>query len=81
MSSEEEYQVVKRGMEYHGCGEDYNVEKREKGSNVPFPIILRLRRRISRGEGCGSFGEEIRDLKKLGWGRISSCRELYTPLL
>ena len=26
----EEYQVVKRGMEYYGCGEEYKVEKKEK---------------------------------------------------
>ena len=33
-----------------------------------------------RGEGDGIFGEENQDLKDGGWGRISSCRELYTPL-
>ena len=25
----EEYLVVKMGREYHGCGEEYNVEKRK----------------------------------------------------
>ena len=64
MSFGEEYQVVMRGMEYHGCGEDYNVEKREKGSNVIFPIILRLWRRISR-----QVGKRGR-LRKF-WGRKS----------
>ena len=28
----------------------------------------------------GNFGEENIDLNKLGLGKISSCRELYTPL-
>jgi len=27
IESGEEYQVVKRGREYHGCGEGYNVKK------------------------------------------------------
>ena len=29
MSLGEEYQVVKKGREYHGCEEEYNVEKME----------------------------------------------------
>ena len=37
----EEFQVVKRGREYNGCWEEYNV-KRARGSNIIFPIILRL---------------------------------------
>ena len=37
----EEYQVVKREREYHCCGEEYNEEKRERGSNVIFPMRLR----------------------------------------
>ena len=40
-----EFQVVKRGRKYHGCGEayEYIVEKRERGSIIViFPIILRL---------------------------------------
>ena len=44
----EEYQVVKRGREYQGCGEEYNVEIRI--SKIIFPIILRLLGRISSGE-------------------------------
>ena len=46
----EEYKVVKRGRECHVCGKEYNVEKRERGSNIVFPIILRLLGRISIGE-------------------------------
>ena len=46
----EDYQVVKRRREYHGCGEEYNVEKMERGSNSVFSIILRLLGKISSGE-------------------------------
>ena len=46
----EEYQVVKRGREYHGCWEDYDMETRERGSNIIFPIISRLLVRIPREE-------------------------------
>ena len=38
----EEYHVVKRGREYHSFREEYNVEKRERGSNIIFPLIVRL---------------------------------------
>ena len=38
-------------------GEEYNMEKRKRGSNNIFPIILRLLGRISRGEGGLKFGE------------------------
>ena len=34
-----------------------------KESNIFFPIILRVLRRISSGEEDGNFGEENRDLK------------------
>ena len=46
------------GKGYHGCG------KEEKGSNIIFPVILRLSGRIFSWEG--NFGKE-------------SSRELYTP--
>ena len=62
----EEYQVVKRERECHGCGEENNVEKREKGSNIIFPIILRLLGRISsglRGKGTDILGKKIKVLK------------------
>ena len=32
----EEYRIVKRGREYQGCREAYNVEKK---GNIIFPII------------------------------------------
>ena len=61
--------------EYHGCGGKYNLKKRDRESNIIFPMILRLLGRISSGEDDRNFGEENQDFKKLGWGRISSCRE------
>ena len=39
------------------CGEEYNVEKRERGSNIIFLIILKLLGRISRE--AGEKGTEI----------------------
>ena len=59
------------------------MEKRERGSNIVIPLILRLLGRISsgkKGEGDGNFREENQDFRKFGWGRISRCMELYTPL-
>ena len=32
-----------------------------------------------RGNGIKDLGEKIK-MKKLRWGRISTCMELYTPL-
>ena len=50
----EEYQVVKRGREYH------NVEKSKRESNIIiFSIILRLFGKLSsKQEGDGNLGEE-----------------------
>ena len=44
-------EVLKRGREYDGCGEEYNVAKMERGSNIIFPIMLRLFGKISRWNG------------------------------
>ena len=41
---------MKRGREYYGLGEEYRVEKRERGNNIIFPVILRLLGRILNGE-------------------------------
>ena len=74
------YQVLQVGVEYHVCGEEYNVDRRERGSNIIFPIILRLFERIlSKEEGKGRkfWGRKSRFKKKWGWGRISSCRKLF----
>ena len=48
----EDCQVVKKGSEYHGRGEEYSVEDRKRGSNIIFSIVLRLlvRLRITSGE-------------------------------
>ena len=53
---------MKREREYHCYGKEFNVEKRELGINIIFPVILRLLGRISsreRGEGDGG-GEKIK---------------------
>ena len=63
--------------EYHSCGKGYNVKK---GSNIIFPIILGLLGRISSWEGDGNVRVENQDFKNGDGGRISSCKELYTPL-
>jgi len=71
MSVGGEFQVVKRRREYHGCEEELNVEKREMGSNIIFPIILRLFGRISSGEegkGMEMLGKKIKILK-MGVGK------------
>ena len=39
---------VKRGREYYGCGEEYNIKK--GGNNTIFPVMSR--------EKGGYFGEE-----------------------
>ena len=59
---------IKWGREYHGCGEEYNVEKRERGSIIIFPIRLRLLGRISSGEerkGTKIWGKKIKILKNV----------------
>ena len=44
---------MKRGREYNGREEAYNVEKRERRSNIIFPLILRLLGRLSSVERGG----------------------------
>ena len=59
------------------------MEKRVRGSNIICSMILRLYGRLSseeEGKGTGILGKKIQILKKWGWGRISNCKELYTPL-
>ena len=80
----QEYQVVKRGKEYNDCAEEYNVELRKVGSNIIFPLKVRLLGRISSAEeGKGDvyyiWGRN-QDFKQWDWERISSCWELYPPL-
>ena len=66
-SIREKYQVVKRGREYHGCGEEYNVEKKRKGKQYHLSYnIWAFGKNIKweKREGDGNFGEENQDLKK-----------------
>ena len=54
---------MKSGREYHGCGEEYYGEKRERVSNIIFPIILRLLKRISsweEGKGTDILGKKFK---------------------
>ena len=65
---------MKRGREYHGSGEEYNMEKIKRGSNIIFPIILRLLGRISSWEGgkrTEILGKKIKnqDVKNMGVGK------------
>ena len=59
---------MKRGREYHGCEEEYNMEKGKGGSNIIFPLILRVLRKSSgeMNDEHGNFGEENQDLKTGG---------------
>ena len=49
-------------------GEEYNVQERERGSSIIFPIILRLLSNGEEGEGDGYFEEE-ENIKKMGIGK------------
>ena len=67
----EEYQIVKRGKEYHGCGKEYNVENRVRRSNIIFPMIFMLLKSITsweEGRGSKFWGRKSR-LKIIGVGR------------
>ena len=78
-------QVLTRGREnyIHGFGEEYNVVKRERGSNIIFPIIFRLLGRISireEGKGTEIFGMKIKS-KRMGIGTNIKLRgTLYTSV-
>ena len=55
---------MNRGSEYYGCGEEYITwKKRKRGSNIIFPIILRLLGRISRGKGTEILSKKIKILE------------------
>ena len=54
---------MKKGREYHGCGEEYTVVKWKRGSNIIFPLILRnedVRKIIRWGKGMEISGEKIK---------------------
>ena len=73
--------LSKNNKLWRGEGNIMAVEKRERGSNIIFPIILRLIGRISSWEGNGNFGEEGQVVKKTGgweeyrvvWNSIQPC--------
>ena len=77
----EEYKVVKRRREYRGCGEEYIVEK--KGSNIIFPIILRLLNEYQVGKrkrGLKFWGRKSIFRNKMGLGKnIKFKGTLLTP--
>ena len=62
---------MNREEKYYSCGLEHNVEKMERGSNIIFPIILRLLGRISSGEEDGNVLEEN--------GGVVSCKDLIHP--
>ena len=45
------------------------MEKRERGNNISFPVVLRLLGRISSGEADEKFGEGDQNFMTMGWGR------------
>ena len=51
---------------------------------IEYQVVKRGKEYQDCGEGDGNLREEIKyvkkTLKKRGWGRISSCMELYKPL-
>ena len=54
-----------------------------KGKHYPRPYNIEAvwkNIKWEKGEGGRNFREENQDLGKWGWGRISSCMELYTTL-
>ena len=57
--------------------------KRDRGSNIIFPIILRLLGRISsgkKGKGAETAGKKIKIKKIMGMGKnIKLQGTLYTP--
>ena len=74
---------MKRGREYHGFGGEYNAEKKEKGGNIFFFFYIKA---VGKNIKWGREGRSIENLRKkikiknMSLGRISNCRELYTPL-
>ena len=51
----EKYKIVKRGREYHGCWEEYNVTKRERIIILPLILMRWEEYQMERGEGEGNI--------------------------
>ena len=66
-------------------GKNIRREKKEKGKQYNLPsnnMAVWKNIKWGKGVGDGNFGKENQDFfKNGGLGRISSCRELDTPLL
>ena len=60
----EKYQVMMRGREYYGCGEEYNMEIRKKGSKI---IFVPVGKDIKRDRGRKFSGRKSRF--KIGVGK------------
>ena len=56
---------MKKGREYHGRGEEYNVDKgKEKAYHLPYNVkAVGKNIKWGRGKGDGNFGEENQDYK------------------
>ena len=60
---------MKWGRDYHGCGEEYNMEKKGKQYHLPYNIRANGRNiKCAKEERDGNFREEIR-FKKIGVGK------------
>ena len=61
---------MKRGREYHGCGEEYSVEKKGKGKQYHLPYNIEdVEKNIKwlKEKEDGNFGAENQDFKTWGW--------------
>ena len=60
---------MKKGREYHVCGEEYSLETGERISNIIFPTIFRLwvgKSSRRKGKGTEFSGKKIKILKNEG---------------
>ena len=66
----EEYKVAKRGREYHGCGEEYNVEKGRQ-----YHLLYNIEAVGKRLSGEKEKGTEIsgekKEILKIGGGEVN----------
>ena len=74
----EEYQVVKRGMENHDCGEDYNVGK-GKQYHLPYDIEAWEEYQVGKRERGRVFRGRKSRLKMGARKNTKLYGTLYTP--
>ena len=80
----EEYQEVKRGREYHGCEEEYNMEKRERGKQYHLPYNIEgVGKKIKwrKEDEHRNFGKENQDLKTWGGEEYQVIGNFIHPCL